>query len=317
MRTLYPVLEARRSFFLPVGDGHTLYCEEGGNPSGQPVLFLHGGPGGGISAKHRQLFDPAAYRIILFDQRGAGQSTPHASLEHNTTLDLVRDIETLRQELGIEKWLVFGGSWGSTLALAYAQTHPERVSRLILRGIFMCRREELEWFYQSGAHWVFPERWEAFQKPIPLARRHEMIRAYYDILTGDDETKRLEAAIAWSSWEGAACKLIPDEQVIGRFEEAHHALAMARIECHYFMHDCWLEPNQLLKNSDRIRHIPTEIIHGRYDLICPVRNAWELAQELPQAKLTIVPDASHAYDEPGILDALLRATDAFRDNPPQ
>jgi proline iminopeptidase len=208
--------------------------------------------------------------------------------------------------------LVFGGSWGSTLSLAYAQTHPERVTALVLRGIFLCRPSEIEWFYQYGAHWVFPERWEAFEKPVPPERRHEMVKAYYDLLTGSDEQKRLEAARAWSGWEGAACKLIPNTRVIEHFEEAHHALAMSRIECHYFIHDSWLEPDQLLKNAHRIRHIPTEIIHGRYDLICPVRNAWELAQQMPDAKLTIVPDASHAYDEPGILDALISATDRFR-----
>jgi len=313
MRELYPAIEANQTFFLPVAGGHTLYCEEAGNPKGKPVLFLHGGPGGGISVRHRQLFDPEHYRIVLFDQRGAGKSTPHAGLENNTTWDLVSDIEVLREKLGIESWVVFGGSWGSTLALVYAETHPERVTGLILRGIFMCRREEIEWFYQRGAHWVFPERWELFEKPISIEKRSDMVRAYYDVLTGNDESKKLEAAVAWSGWEGASLKLIPEPDVIDKFEEAHHALAMARIECHYFVHDSWLKPNQLLEDAHRIQHIPIEIIHGRYDLICPVRNAWELAQALPHAKLTIVPDAAHAFDEPGILTALLNATDRFRD----
>lgn len=312
MRTLYPEIEPYRSFFLPVSDGHSLYVEEAGNPDGPAALFLHGGPGGGISPHHRRLFDPQHYRIILFDQRGSGKSLPHAALDNNTTWNLVKDIERLRQHLAIEKWLVFGGSWGSTLSLAYAESHPDRVTALILRGIFLCRPEEIRWFYQEGTHWIYPDFWEGFLKPIPPEKRHDMVRAYYEQLTSPDETIRLTAAQAWSKWEGAACKLIPDTKVIDHFEEAHHALAMARIECHYFMNNCWLEPNQLLRDAARIRHIPTWIVHGRYDVICPVKNAWDLHAVLPQATLHIIPNAGHAYDEPGILNALIEATDACR-----
>ncbi len=315
MRTLYPEIEPYRTFNLPVSGGHTLYVEEAGNPDGQPAVFLHGGPGGGISPRHRRLFDPAHYRIILFDQRGSGRSTPHAGLEQNTTWDLVADIETIRTLLDIERWLVFGGSWGSTLSLAYAEAHPERVSALVLRGIFLCRPEEIRWFYQEGAGWIFPERWAEYERVIPVAQRGDMLNAYHALLTGADEARRLEAARAWSGWEGATCKMLPNEDVIDRFEEAHHALAMARIECHYFTHQCWFKPNQLLEDSHKIQHIPTEIIHGRYDIICPAKNAWDLSQRLPQAKLRLIPDAGHAYDEPGILNALIEATDAFREVP--
>ncbi len=310
MRELFPALAPNRSFFFPVSDGHSLYVEECGNTAGKPVVFLHGGPGGGISARHRQLFDPAQYRIILFDQRGSGKSLPHASLEHNTTWDVVNDIEALRAHFEIEQWVVFGGSWGSTLALAYAETHPERVSALILRGIFLCRPAEIHWFYQEGTSWLLPERWEEYLAPIPEAERHDLLHAYHQRLTSSDEAVCLEAAKAWSKWEGSACKLLPSAQVIASFEEAHHALAMARIECHYFVNHCWLEPNQLLRDAPKIAHIPTWIIHGRYDVVCPSRNAWELAQALPNATLQIIPDAGHAFDEPGILTALLDATDA-------
>lgn len=312
MRTLFAETEPYNTFFLPVSNGHTLYVEEAGNPDGQPALFLHGGPGGGISASHRQLFDPAHYRIILFDQRGAGKSRPHASLEHNTTWDLVADIEAIRQHLNIDQWLVFGGSWGSTLSLAYAQTYPKRVSHLILRGIFLCRPEEIQWFYQEGTSWLFPEFWEGFIQPVPSEKRNEMVKTYYELLTSDNEHTRLQAAKAWSKWEGSTCKLKPNPSVIDHFEEAHHALAMARIECHYFVHNCWLEPNQLLRDAHKIAHIPTWIIHGRYDVVCPARNAYELHQALPDATLQIIPDAGHAYDEPGILNALIEATDACK-----
>ncbi len=309
MRTLFADIEPFHSFFLPVDGGHTLYVEEAGNPNGQPALFLHGGPGGGISANHRRLFDPEHYRIILFDQRGAGKSRPHASLAHNTTWDLVADIEAIRQHLQIEQWLVFGGSWGSTLSLAYAQTHPQRVTHLILRGIFLCRPEEIRWFYQEGTSWLFPEFWEEYIQPIPVEKRQEMVKTYYELLTSDNEHTRLQAAKAWSKWEGATCKLKPDPHVIDHFEEAHHALAMARIECHYFIHQCWLEENQLLRDAHKIAHIPTWIIHGRYDVVCPAQNAYELHKALPKAHLQIIPDAGHAYDEPGILNALIEATD--------
>lgn len=312
MRKLFPEIEPFNTFYLPVSGGHSLYVEEAGNPEGQPALFLHGGPGGGISPNHRRLFDPAHYRLVLFDQRGAGKSTPHASLNENTTWDLVSDIEAIRKRLGIDQWVVFGGSWGSTLSLAYAQTHPQNVSALILRGIFLCRPEEIRWFYQEGTSWLYPEFWEEYLRPVPVEKRDRMVEAYYELLTSPDESVRLEAARAWSKWEGSTCKLIPDGRIIDIFEESHHALAMARIECHYFIHNCWLEDDQLLRNASRIRHIPTWIVHGRYDVVCPARNAWELYQALPEATLKIIPDAGHAYDEPGILDALLEATEACK-----
>lgn len=309
-RTLYPEIEPYQIHWLSVSTQHTLYVEEAGNPTGTPVVFLHGGPGGGISPRHRRLFDPTRYRIILFDQRGSGKSTPHASLEENTTWHLVSDIEALRNYLGIQQWHVFGGSWGSTLALAYAETHPESVSSLILRGIFLCRPEEIHWFYQEGCHWLYPDLWEHYIRPIPEAERSDLLSAFYHRLTHAAPHIRLEAAKAWSVWEGSTCKLLPNSEVIQAFEADDHALAMARIECHYFYHNCFFtKENQLLADINRIRHIPTWIIHGRYDVVCPVKNAWDLHQVFPEAQLTIVPDAGHAFDEPGILTALLDATD--------
>lgn len=307
MNTLFPAIEPYNSFYLPVTEPHKLYVEEAGNPNGQPVVFLHGGPGGGFSPTHRRLFDPAKYRIILFDQRGAGKSTPHASLENNTTWDLVADLEVLRKHLKIDRWLVFGGSWGSTLALAYAETHPEQVTGLILRGIFLCRQEEIKWFYQGGVDLIYPDLWEEYIKPIPVEKRHKMVEAYYELLDGPDEKARLQAAKAWSVWEGSTVKLIPNADVISSFEDDLKALAMARIECHYFIHNCWFEEDQLIKNASRIRHIPTWIVHGRYDVVCPVKNAWDLHKVFPEAKLQIIQDAGHAFDEPGILSALLNA----------
>lgn len=309
MKTLYPEIEPYNSFYLPVGEPHKLYVEEVGNPKGQPVVFLHGGPGGGFNAKHRRIFDPEHYRIVLFDQRGAGKSTPYASLENNTTWDLVNDIEILRKHLGIDKWLVFGGSWGSTLSLAYAEKHPEHVSGLILRGIFLCRPEEIHWFYQEGINLIFPDFYEEYIKPIPAEKRDCMMASYYALLDGPDEQVRLRAAKAWSVWEGSTCKLIPDPDTISTFESDMKALAMARIECHYFMHDCWFEKDQLLRDVHRIRHIPTWIVHGRYDLVCPFKNAWDLHKAFPEAKLHITPDAGHAYDEPGNLNALITAVE--------
>lgn len=309
MRILFDEIEPFNSFYLPVSENHRLYVEEAGNPQGKPVIFLHGGPGGGISANHRRLFDPKHYRIVLFDQRGSGKSLPHASLEHNTTWDLVADIETIRKHLHLNQWLVFGGSWGSTLALAYAQTHPASVAALILRGIFLCRPEEIQWFYQEGASWLFPDFWQDFIRPVAPEKRQHLMEAYYELLTSADPAVREEAARAWSKWEGSTCKLIPNQSVIQNFEAVHHALAMARIECHFFMNQCWLEENQLIRDVAKIRHIPTWIVHGRYDVICPVRNAWELHQAFPESRLQIIPDAGHAYDEPGILDALISATD--------
>lgn len=312
MKTLYPPIAPYNTFMLPVSGGHRLYVEECGNPDGLPVVFLHGGPGGGISETHRRLFDPAIYRIVLFDQRGCGRSEPFASLENNTTWDLVSDIETLRKHLNITQWLAFGGSWGSTLALAYAETHPEAVSGLVLRGIFLCRPEEIRWFYQEGCHWIFPDRWESYLAQVTEAERLDMVSAYYRLLTHPGETVRLSAAKAWSGWEGATCKLVPDPETIDDFEDDRKALAMARIECHYFVNNSFFpESDYLLTHAERIRDIPIWIVHGRYDVICPVKNAWDLKQVLPNARLEIIPDAGHAFSEPGILDALIRATEDF------
>lgn len=311
--SLFPEIEPYKTSRLRVSPVHDLYVEEVGNPNGQPVVFLHGGPGTGVSPKHRRYFDPQHYRVILFDQRGSGRSTPHASLEANTTWDLVADIEKIRTHLGIEKWLVFGGSWGSTLALAYAQTHPESVSHLVLRGIFLCRKEEIDWFYQSGAHWVFPDVWESYVAPVPEQERHDMVRAYYRLLTSDDPATRLRAAKAWSGWEGATIHLYPDMKALAEFTADHMAVSVARIECHYFINNAFFRGNnQLLEDVWKIRHIPSVIVHGRYDIVCPVKNAFDLHRVWPEARLEIIADAGHAVDEPGIADALLRATESFK-----
>ncbi|MDH4378367.1 MAG: prolyl aminopeptidase [Vampirovibrionales bacterium] len=312
MHTLFPPIEPNHTFRLKVSDLHELYVEEAGNPTGVPVVFLHGGPGGSILPHHRQLFDPTYYRIILFDQRGCGRSTPHACLKDNTTWVLVADMEYIRQHLGIPNWLVFGGSWGSTLALAYAQSHPNQVTGLILRGIFLCRQEELDWFYQQGCSVLQPERWQTYVAQVPEPERDNMVEAYYRLLTHDDETIRINAARAWSQWEAGACKLIPDPDYIDSFEDPQKALAMARIECHYFINHAFFNENQLLNNIESIRHIPTWIIHGRYDIVCPPKNAWDLHTAFPEAHLNIILDAGHAYDEPGVLDALIRATEDFK-----
>jgi proline iminopeptidase len=311
--SLFPEIEPYKIHHLKVSSSHELYVEEVGNPDGQPVVFLHGGPGAGLSAKHRRYFDPKHYRIILFDQRGSGKSTPHASLEDNTTWDLVNDIEKVREAIGVKKWLVFGGSWGSTLALCYAETHPESVTGLVLRGIFLCRKEEIDWFYQKGCDLIFPDSWERYSSFIPEAERGDMIRAYYKRLTSPDERIRLEAARSWSTWEGSTIKLIPDPRTISDFDSPHMALSIARIECHFFLNKCWFKSdNYIIENIEKIRHIPSVIIHGRYDVVCPVKNAWDLHKAWPESKLEIVPDAGHAADEPGIMDALIRATDNFR-----
>ncbi len=313
-RTFYPPVEPHLSGWLNVGDGHELYYEESGNPDGKPVVFLHGGPGGGCTPKMRQFFDPAVYRIVLFDQRGSGQSRPHANLTANTTWDLVRDIERLRTELTIERWQVFGGSWGSTLALAYAQTHPDRVTELVLRGIFLLRKKEIDWFYQFGASEMFPELWQGFLEPIPEDERHNLLHAYHKRLTGDDTDLRLRAAKAWSIWEGSTSMLIPSNQIAKVFGEDNMALAMARIECHYFVNSGFMEEGQLLRNIGRIRHISAVIVQGQYDVICPAVSAWDLAQAWPEAQLHMVPDAGHAAFEPGNVDALIAATDRFSAN---
>jgi proline iminopeptidase len=313
MKTLYDPIEPYQHGMLKVSNIHDIYYEQCGNPNGQPAVFLHGGPGGGLIEKYRSFFDPEAYRIVLFDQRGAGNSVPHASLEENTTWHLVSDIERLRQHLGIEKWMVFGGSWGSTLALTYAQTNPERVSSLVLRGIFLCRPKEIGWFYQEGASAIFPDVWEQYVSVIPEPERGNMLEAYYRRLTSEDESVRLEAARAWSVWEGSTSKLIPDQNLIDDFGEASKALPLARIEAHYFINDAFFETdNYLLENVDKIRHIPAVIVQGRYDVVCPMMSAWELHRAWPEAEFIVVGDAGHSATELGITSALVDATDRFR-----
>ncbi len=308
MQGLYPEIEPTRKWRLAVEPPHELYVEECGNPEGIPVLFLHGGPGAGCVPYHRRFYDPEIYRIILFDQRGAGLSTPHAELEGNTTQALIADIEAIREDCGIQQWLVFGGSWGSTLALLYAQVHPQQVSGLIVRGIFLCRPEDIHWFYQHGASRLFPEYWEQYLVPVPESERHDMVSAYYRLLTSDDEPTRLEAAKAWSLWEGHTISLLPCKQTEQSFAASKFALAMARIECHYFINNSFLENNQILNNIDKIAHIPSIIVHGRYDVVCPVDQAFALHAAWPQAELQVIANAGHAASEPGIIDALVSAT---------
>ena len=310
-RTLYPPIEPYSTGMMEAGDGHSVYWELCGNPRGIPVVFLHGGPGGGCSPLQRRLFDPRAYRILLFDQRGCGRSRPHASLDANTTWHLVADIERLRQMTETPAWLVFGGSWGSTLALAYAQAHPERATGLILRGIFGMRSTELSWYYQDGASWLFPDKWERFLAPIPEAERGNLIAAYRRRLTGSDPLARLEAARAWSLWEGETLTLLPDRSLSAQHGDDDFALAFARIENHYFTHGGWLEDGQLLRNVSRIAHLPGVIVQGRYDVATPMRTAWDLHRAWPEAEFRLVDDAGHATTEPGIMTALLDATDRF------
>jgi len=312
MHQLYPPIDPYVQSTLAVSPIHTLYYEEAGNPEGKPVVFLHGGPGGGIVPMYRQFFDPARWRIILFDQRGCGQSTPHAELADNTTWDLVADIEKLRSHLEIAHWSVFGGSWGSTLALAYAQTHPAQCDGLILRGIFMLRPKEIEWFYQSGASYIFPDAWEGYLAPIPAAEQHELVAAYYRRLTSTDVSIRQAAAKAWSVWEASTSKLIPDADLMERFGEGSFADAFARIECHYFINGGFFRsPEQLLENIDAIRHIPAVVVQGRYDVVCPMISAWDLHRAWPEADFIVVADAGHSATEPGITSALIAATDRF------
>ena len=308
----YPAIEPYRVQRLRVSALHELYIEECGNPAGAPVVFVHGGPGGGVEPWHRQFFDPARYRVILFDQRGCGRSTPHAELRENTTWDLVADMERIREHLGIARWVVFGGSWGSTLALTYAETHPDRVRGLVLRGIFLLRRREVEWFYQEGASWIYPDAWEHFLAPIPESERHDLISAYHRRLTSKDAKERLQAARAWSIWEGSTSKLLASGDLVNRFGESRFAEAFARIECHYFVNRGFFDSdNQLIENVGRIRHIPAVIVQGRYDVVCPLRSAWDLHRAWPEADLRVVPDAGHAASETGILHQLIEATDRF------
>jgi len=311
-RSLYPDIEPYASGFLQVSPLHTMYFEQCGNPDGKPVVFLHGGPGAGCNAKSRRFFDPARYRIILFDQRGCGRSTPHAELADNTTWHLVADIERLREHLGVARWQVFGGSWGSTLALAYAQTHPRQVTELVLRGIFMLRRWELEWFYQKGCDALYPDAWEPYAAAIPLVERADLMGAYYRRLTSPDEVVRLAAAKAWSTWEGGTSFLQPSADYIASTGADEFALAFARIECHYFVHGGFFDvDDQLLRDADKLRNIPAVIVQGRYDVVCPMRSAWDLHRAWPEADLHIVGDAGHSALEPGITHELIQATDRF------
>ncbi|UYZ84762.1 prolyl aminopeptidase [Entomomonas sp. E2T0] len=311
MQPLFPEIKPYATHKLAVQSPHVLYIEESGSMTGLPVLFLHGGPGGGCDENSARFFDPTIYRIITFDQRGCGRSTPYASLENNTTWDLVADIELIRKELAIDKWVVFGGSWGSTLALAYAQTHPERVLGLILRGIFLCRPTEIEWFYQKGASYLFPDYWEDYIAPIPEVERGDLVQAFYKRLTGTDEIAQLNAARAWSGWEGSTITLAPNPKITQSFLETKKALAMARIECHYFINNAFLEPNQLLRDMDKIAHIPSIIVHGRYDVICPLDNAWQLHKLWPNSELNIIRESGHSAFEVGTVDALVKATHAM------
>ncbi|CAM4467764.1 prolyl aminopeptidase [Nocardia ninae] len=316
LRTLYPEIDCHDSGKLDVGDGQSMYWEVSGNPDGKPVVLLHGGPGGGVSPVHRQFFDPAAYRIVLLDQRGCGRSTPHvadgASLATNTTQHLIADIEALRTHLGIDRWQVFGGSWGSTLALAYAETHPDRVTELVLRGIFLLRRKEIDWYYNGAAGYVYPAEWEKFLAPVPESERdQDLVEVYHRLLHSADEEVALAAAVAWSTWEGATSSLLPQPDRVAETAEPRFALAFARIENHYFRNHAFLDEGQLLRDIDRITHIPTVIVQGRHDIVCPTVSAWDLHKAMPGSQLHIVEDAGHASYEPGITHHLIEATDRF------
>lgn len=311
LRAKYPPIEPYEVGSLDVGDGHTIHYERVGTRGAKPAVFLHGGPGGGINPDYRRLFDPSRYDLLLFDQRGCGRSTPYASLEANTTWHLVADMERLRQHMGVETWLVLGGSWGSTLAMAYAQTHPERVSELILRGVYTLTRAELDWYYQFGVSEMFPEKWERFIAPVAVSDRGDMISAYRKLLTSDDPGVQVEAAKAWTLWEGETITLLPNRDLSAAYADGHFALAFARLENHFFVHDCWMEDGQLLRDAGRMKGIPGAIVHGRYDMPCPVKNAYLLHKAWPDASLHIVEGAGHATTEPGILDQLIRATDRF------
>ena len=311
-KQLYPSIEPFQQDMLSVSDLHTLHYEQSGNPDGIPVVILHGGPGGGLSGSYRRYFNPERWRIIQFSQRGCGQSTPFAELRENTTWDLVDDIEKLRTHLSIEKWAVFGGSWGSTLSLSYAQSHPEKVQALFLRGIFLLRKKEIDWFYQSGCSKIYPDAWQHYLEPIPVDERGDLVGAYHKRLTSQDSDVRKEAARAWSVWEASTSKLMQNQNLMDSFAHDKFAEAFARIESHYFVNKGFFEnENQIIDNVDQIRHIPTVIVQGRYDVVCPPESAWELSQAWPEAKLEIVQDAGHSVSEPGIVEALVRATDDF------
>lgn len=314
MRNLYPDIAPYKTHQINVDDPHVIYVEESGNPEGIPVLFVHGGPGAGCESYHRSFFDPNLYRIILFDQRGSGRSTPHAVLDGNTTQALVADMEVIREKLDINRWVLFGGSWGSTLSLVYAETHSDRVMGLIVRGIFLTRQKEIDWFYQEGASRIFPDYWQDFIKPIPENERDNLLKAYYKRLTGVNEIAQMQAAKAWSIWEGRTATLKSNKNVIDHFGSTHTALSLARIECHYFMNDSFLEDNQILNNVDKLQNIPGVIVQGRYDLICPLESAWTLHQYWLNSELKIIVDAGHSATEAGTVDALVSATDEMANN---
>ncbi|MEJ8476066.1 prolyl aminopeptidase [Roseibium algae] len=311
LRGFYPEIEPYASGMLDVGEGHSIYWERSGTPGKKPAVFLHGGPGGGFSDVHRRLFHPDHYDVLLFDQRGCGRSLPHAGLEANTTWHLVADIERLREMASVDKWLVFGGSWGSTLALAYAETHPEQVSELVLRGVYTLTKSELDWYYQFGVSEMFPEKWERFQAPIPEAERHDMMGAYRKLLTHANKSVRVDAARSWSLWEGETITLLPSAENTQHFGEDEFAHAFARIENHFFVHAGWLEEGQLLRDAHKLADIPGTIIHGRYDMPCPLRIAYELHKAWPMAAYHVIEGAGHVFSEPGILDQLIRATDQY------
>ena len=312
MSGLFPEIEPYDSGSLRVDKVHSVYYEQCGNPEGKPAIFVHGGPGGGCNSVHRRFWDPSAYRIVLFDQRGCRRSTPHAELRNNTTWDLVDDMERIREHLGINRWQLFGGSWGSTLSLAYAQQHPDRVTELVLRGIFLLRRREILWYYQEGASRIFPEAWQEYLAPIPIEERDDMVGAYYKRLTSSDRDVRMAAARAWSTWEGSTSRLIPDAELIERTGEDQFAEAFARIECHYFINGGFFqEDGQLLKNIARIQHLPAIIVQGRYDVVCPAESAYDLHRVWPNSQLQVVPDAGHSALEQGIAAHLVAATQSF------
>lgn len=313
MSPLFPPIRENHHFFLDVGHGYQLYVEECGNPDGIPVVFLHGGPGSGCESWHRQFFDPEHYRIVLFDQRGCGRSKPHASLEHNTTWDLVADMEKIREHLGIKQWMVLGGSWGSTLALAYAQTHADRVLHLITRGIFLCREQDINWFYEKsqGASQMFPDYFQDYLAPIPEDEQHELVNAYYKRLTGKNDIARMQAAKAWAGWEGRLANLTSKERIVDFFTDPYTALSVARLEAHYFVNRGWFTENQLVNDAHKLNDIDGVIIHGRYDMICPVQQAYELHQAWSTADLQIIPACGHAASEEPIQYALIRATNQY------
>lgn len=311
LRTLYPEVEPYQTGMLEVGDGHELFWERVGTPGAKPAVMLHGGPGAGCNANHRRQWDPARYDVLLFDQRGCGRSNPFASLENNTTWDIVADIEKLRHMCGHETWQVFGGSWGSTLALAYAQTHPDRVSELILRGIFLCRQSELDWLYEYGASELYPEEWERFVSHSAEHGNGDLLETYIALLGDPDPKVRAAAAGAWNRWEGVTVTLLPEEDTVDHMAEGENAVATARIETHYFRHKCWLEPDQLIAGAGRLRKIPGVIVQGRHDCCTPPAAAWALKKAWPEVDLQIVPDGGHLFTEPGITDGLVRATDRF------